>query len=390
MHAISNELFGRLAFKNVLTTGTILAADGNKLSKSKKNYTDPYHLFDQYGADAFRYYLMSSVVMQAEDLTFRDEDVKDAHARVVNMLRNVLTFYKLFKTDHDQSVAASDSPHVLDRWILVRLHELTREMTDAFDRYDVTRATRPIKSFVDELSTWYVRRSRERVKGGNEADKKFALATLHHVLTELALVIAPVLPFVAEEIYTEVKAATDAESVHLASWPEEPLHKKAVRVLRRSAETKLISDMNRVRALASDVLQLRQKAGIKVRQPLHKLSVPENLSKELALVLAEEVNVKQVRTGAASVELDTTLTPELVQEGDVREFTRALADARKTLELSPKDVVSLTVSKEGEKTLEDAVLPGVKTISFSELAEAPYSAELSSGAVRFSITVHAP
>ncbi len=165
LHAMSVELFDRAAFKNVVTTGTVLAGDGEKLSKSKNNFTDPYEIFERYGADAFRYYLMSSVVMQAEDLQFRDEEVKEAHNRVVSMLRNVASFYGMYKAEGKEAGHAAQSANVLDRWILARLWQVKSQATASLDAYDVIRATRPLRDFIDDLSTWYVRRSRDRMKG---------------------------------------------------------------------------------------------------------------------------------------------------------------------------------------------------------------------------------
>ncbi len=346
LHAIGVELFGRLAFRHVITTGNVLAADGAKFSKSKGNYTDPYELFDRYGADAFRYYLMSSVVMQAEDLTFRDEDVKDAHARVVNMLRNILAFYALYK---DEAGSANNtSGNMLDRWILARLREVTLATTKAFDAYDVPRATRPMREFIDDLSTWYVRRSRDRVKGKDSLDKKNALATMRYVLKEFSKIIAPVMPFVAEEIFREVQEKHDPLSVHLANWPET---RRRPRFFGSRADENLIRDMARMRTLASEALQLRQKAGIKVRQPLAKLSVPDLLSPEFAQILAEEVNVKKVTTGA-ELSLDTALTPELVKEGDEREMARAVAQARKVEGYASRDAAHAEIRPEGAHVVE--------------------------------------
>lgn len=352
LHAIHVELFGKLAFKNVITTGNVLAADGAKLSKSKGNYTDPYELFDRYGADAFRYYLMSSVIMQAEDLTFRDEEVKDAHARVVNMLRNVLAFYLLFARTADVVPASAESDHPLDRWIVLRLSELMRESTAAFDRFEVARAVRPMRLFIEDLSTWYVRRSRERIKGDDIFDRNRALATLRFVLREFSKLSAPVMPFLAEEVFLGVRTAEDPVSVHLADWPLESFMQKMKRAFSARADAELLSGMDRVRALASDALQLRQRALIKVRQPLSKLSVPDLLSEELANILAEEVNVKYVRTGHSTIELDTELTDELVKEGDVREMARAVAEARKVEGYSPKDAAHADISAEGKHSVE--------------------------------------
>lgn len=386
MHAISVSLFDRAPFKNVVTTGTILAANGEKLSKSKKNFTDPYLLFDQYSADAFRYYLMSSVVMQAEDLTFRDEDVKEAQNRVVNMIRNIHAFYALYKDDlneHEKRV----STHVLDRWILVRLNEVIENATDAFDRYDIPRAVRPLRDFIEDFSTWYVRRSRDRIKSADEADKQAALRTMRHVLTEFSKVIAPVMPFVADEVYRAVRKDSDPESVHLAEWPH--TKRSLLSGLFGPKDTGLREGMKKVRAISSTALMERQKANIKVRQPLAALYIRESgLSSELLALVQEELNVKKILVDATlpegEVRLDTELTPELVREGDVREFVRAVQEARKSLDLSPRDTVTLTIEKSAEAVLKDAVIPNTAQVEFSD-GEHPYRAELSGASVAFSV-----
>lgn len=357
LHAMSVGLFDHLAFKNVITTGNVLAADGQKVSKSKGNYTDPYVLFDKYGADAFRYYLMSSPLMQAEDLAFRDEDVREA-GKMLTMLRNVLSFYELFKAEA-ASAPADTSAHPLDRWILARLAELISASTAAYDAYDVPAATRPVKAFVDDLSTWYVRRSRDRMKGADERDRERALATLRYVLRDLAKVVAPVTPFIAEELFVATRMPGDPISVHLADWPhEEPGF--LGRFFSKKAETTLAEDMKKVRSFASAALQLRQKANIKVRQPLAKLTIPEELPATLRIIVADEINVKDVVIGS-ELALDTALTPELIAEGDERELARAVAEARKTEGFSPKDKVRV------------------------EKGAGPYTVELSTGPLEFAI-----
>jgi len=348
LHAIGVELFGRIAFRNVITTGTILATDGSKFSKSKGNYTDPFTLFDLYGADAFRYYLMSSVLMQAEDLSFRDEDVKDVHSRVVNMLQNILAFYTLYK---NEICSASDaSTNILDRWIIARLRGLILTTTKAFDSYDVPRATRPMREFIDDFSTWYIRRSRDRMKGENKKDRDDALATTRFVLKEFSKVIAPVMPFIAEEIFQSVKEKNDQESVHLADWPEKKSSFSFSNIFSKNKGKGLLADMALTRAFASEALQLRQKAGIKVRQTLASLTIPEKLTDELSSILAEEVNVKKIVIGK-ELALDTILTPELIKEGDEREMTSAIAQARKADGLSPKDSVRTEINLEGKHTV---------------------------------------
>lgn len=365
MHAISLELFDHLAFKNVITTGNVLAADGAKLSKSKNNYTDPYLLFDKYGADAFRYTLMSSVVMQAEDLTFRDDDVKDAHARIVNMLRNIYGFYEIYKDDLKEGSKPLTS-HPLDRWIQVRLNLLVNDVTESFDRYDVPRGIRPLREFIDELSNWYVRRSRDRAKGEDEQDKQQTLAMLREVLHTLSRLVAPVMPFIAEEIYQGVRYETDPESVHLASWPTTEASALGFFTGKQKKDAGLVEDMRRVRTLASEALRMRQAKNIVVRQPLQALSIPGTLSQELAAILSDEVNVKEIRMNAPEMMLDTELTPVLIKEGDERTLARAVAEARKTEGLSPKDVVSVEKREDGI-----------------------YVAELSTGPVRFSLVRNA-
>jgi isoleucyl-tRNA synthetase len=374
MHAMGVELFDKAPFKNVVTTGTILASDGNKLSKSLRNYTDPYILFDRFSADAFRYYLMSSVLMQAEDLQFRDDDVKDVQNRVVNMLRNVLAFYNLFK-EESVPLAKTASANVLDTWILSRLNEVTQNATDSFDRYDVPHATRPLRDFIDDLSTWYVRRSRDRVKGSDTEDAAHALATLRTVLTVFSKVIAPVMPYVAEEIFQAVRTDADPKSVHLCEWPTAG-----------AVDLSLSEDMARVRAIASEGLKLRQLANIKVRQPLQALRISGELSPALADILMQELNVKEVISGASETQLDTDLTPDLIREGDVRGFMRALAEARKEAGLAPKDRVALSVDEKARVLLEGTTLPGVATITEDTQRTHTHQVDVSTGSIAFSLT----
>lgn len=391
LHAMGVELFDHAAFKHVITTGNILAADGAKVSKSKGNYTDPYELFDRYGADAFRYHLMSSVVMQAEDLAFRDEDVKDAHARVVNMLRNVLAFYQLFE---DRSVTAlHDSPRVLDQWIVARLNASIADITAAFDAYDVPTGTREMRAFVDDLSTWYVRRSRDRVKGTDEKDKTYALGTLRYILLEFSKMIAPVMPFIAEEIYRVVHSSGDVESVHLCAWPE-VRQSWLDSFLGKGKDLLLISNMAKVRMFASEAMRLRQAAGIKVRQPLSKLTIgaADDFSErtqyieEYKRLIKDEVNVKNVylTKETSEVKLDTMLTAELIKEGDIRELMRAVAVARKEQGYSPHDGVELSISQDAGKLIGGESLPGISRLQYVG-GILTRSVELSTGPVFFSI-----
>ncbi len=345
MHAMGVALFDRLAFRTVVSTGTILAADGQKISKSKRNYTDPLELINTYGSDAMRLYLMSSPVMQAEDLRFRDDDVRDAHNRVIGILWNTFKFYDLYQKEYDGKTEAHKSTHVLDRWILARLKELVRECTEAMDAYDTPGFGRALRIFVDEYSTWYVRRSRERVKG-EWHDKQYALATQRTALETLARLIAPIMPFLAESIWRGIEGGG---SVHLAPWPEVESEGLLSKMFSPDSGD-VIAEMAITRAIVSKALEARDKAGIKVRQPLSLLKIKAPLSDELLAVVREEVNVKGVVRAdiEGDVELDTTLTPELKEEGFVRELVRLIQGARKEAKRNPQDLVKLIIDTNTE------------------------------------------
>lgn len=338
MHAMGVLLFNRLAFRTVVSTGTILAADGEKISKSKRNYTDPLALIDQYGADAMRLFLMSSPVMQAEDLRFRDEDVRDAHNRTIQILWNTFKFFDLYQKDFDGTTDAYASAHVLDRWILALLERLVVEMTAAMDAYDTPRACRALRAFVEDYSTWYVRRSRERVKS-EWHDKHYSLATQREVLRTLAKLIAPLTPFIAEALWRGIEGGG---SVHLEAWPESRSHWWEQFM---HAHEAVLADMATTRATVSRALEARDKAGIKVRQPLRLLRIQANLKDENLDVIREEVNVKAVEIAdiEGDVELDTELTPELKEEGFVRDLIRAIQGARKEAGLQPGESATVTL-----------------------------------------------
>ena len=343
LHVLAGGLFCKPAFKNVIVNGIVLAEDGKKMSKRLKNYPDPMDIVEKYGADALRLYLLSSSVVQAEDLAFSESGVDEIAKKNIGRLRNVLAFYELYKDDTAPDI---QSTNPLDRWMLERLKEVAKEVTEAYENYELHSATRPLTPLIDDLSAWYTRRSRDRFKESGE-DKTIALATLRYTLRTIAILMAPATPFIAEEIYQSVKEDGDPESVHLAEWPINFAVDKS-----RSEETTLIADMARVRSLASEVLMLRQKAGIVVRQPLAQLSIPGRLSDELVPVLAEEVNVKNIEQGAGTLELDMALTPELIAEGDDRAFARAVAEARKQEGFSPRDSVSVEKVVDGKHAVE--------------------------------------
>lgn len=338
-------LFGRAPYKRVIVNGLVLAEDGQKMSKRLKNYPDPMDVVDQCGADAMRYYMLSSPVVRGEDLHFSLRGVQEVASKLVGRLANVLSFYQLYAKGEPPR---TDSTHVLDRWILSRLAELTRDVTDGYERYELDSATRPLASFIDDLSIWYLRRSRERIKHGDE-DARAALGTLRHILKTLALVMAPAMPFFADYLFRAVREKSDAESVHLSEWPAAGI-----------PDTGVLSYMKKTREIVTQALEARDKAGIKVRQPLETLTVDEHLPAEYLALVRDEVNVKSVVVGA-QFSLDTAITPELREEGIIRDTIRLVQDARKAAKLKSGEPGSVSITlPPGDKEVAERHLAAIQ------------------------------
>lgn len=336
------------AYKNVITTGTLAGNDGRKMSKSLGNYTDPNILMDQYSADALRFLLLSSPVLSGEDFALLDKDVSDVN-RKLSMIWNVYDFFTTYAevegwdSENGWRPAGkliSDLKNPLDRWILARLYEVKAEIIEGMAEYNIPKALEGVLPFVDDLSNWFVRRSRRRFsKNEDEEDKKEAFWTLHMVLIRIAMILAPFTPFLAEELYQ--KMTGKEESVHLLDFP------KTTEI----DDKDILTDMKRCREIITDALALRMQKSetedqIKIRQPLSKLVYAgEKLPEFYEQIIAEEVNVKTVENGK-ELFLDKTLTEDLKREGYARELVRAIQAARKKAGLAPGDKIRLSLSVE--------------------------------------------
>jgi len=331
LHVISTVIKNSRAFDNVIVNGIVLAEDGKKMSKKLQNYPDPNLLFEKYSADALRAYLLTAPVMQAENLNFSEKGVEESLRKNMMILWNVYNFYEMYA--NEQVVASSSSENILDQWILSRLNQLISETTRNMEKYDLPRAVRPITEFINDLSTWYLRRSRDRFKEDG-TDKESALATTKHVFLELSKVMAPFLPFLAENLWQRVSGnnfAQSEQSVHLEMWPQAG-----------KVDQVVLDSMELTRKIVEQGLAKRDEVKIKVRQPLNKLIVygKVELSKHCIDLIVDEVNVKQVEVlpgEELSVELDTEMTEELKVEGIKRELVRTINTLRKQINLKISD-----------------------------------------------------
>jgi isoleucyl-tRNA synthetase len=376
LHAVNVGLFGQNAFKHVIVTGNLAGNDGRKMSKSYGNYTDPNELMDRYSADALRFLLMASPIMNGEDFALHDKDVADVYRKLA-MIWNMYDFFTLYadvdgwdwngKLD-DPSESLSNP---LDLWIVSRLHQLVKQVESNLDVYDIPNALAPILPFIDDASNWYVRRSRRRFwKSGDSADKQDAYQTLHYILVQLAHVLAPITPFLADELYRKL---TGGESVHLRDWP------RAGHV-----DEPLVRHMAELRSGIEQGLSKRAAEKLKVRQPLSsatlyisELPPDDAMLAQYRQIISEELNVKEVDIKDASlvelkdkadlIELNTALTPELKREGNAREVIRYIQSERKKAQLLVNDRILLSLST-SDNGLRQAITEFEKSITDETLA----------------------
>ena len=342
MHAMSVALFGENSFKNVIVTGNVAGNDGRKMSKSYGNYTDPNDLMDKFSADSLRFLLLSSPLLNGEDFALQDKEVGDV-ARKLSMAWNMYDFFTMYaevdgwEFDGELRDPLETLRNPLDIWIVSRLHQLSAEVEKNMDAYNIPDAMTPILPFLDDASNWFVRRSRRRFWKSDEGDdKNDAYKTLHYVLVRLAYILAPFTPFLAEELYRQMTG--DTESIHLKDWPAAGEVNELV-----------MNDMDKVRDYVNQGLSLRAKSGLKVRQPLASVTVPElGEAFDFTSILLDELNVKAVKKGK-EVALDETLTPELKREGMMREVIRHVQSARKGSGLNVDDRIVLSLASQDDE-----------------------------------------
>jgi isoleucyl-tRNA synthetase len=378
MHAMNVALFGENSFKNVIVTGTLAGNDGRKMSKSYGNYTDTNELMDKYSADSLRFLLLASPLLNGEDVSLQDKEVGDV-ARKLSMIWNMYDFFTMYAEvdgwEYDGKLVDPlvECTNPLDIWVISRMHQLVQQVETNMDAYDLPNALEPILPFLDDASNWFVRRSRRRFwKSEDDGDKQMAYKTLHYILVRLAYVLAPFTPFLAEELYHNLTG--DKQSIHLKDW-----------LPAGNINELVMNDMETVRAYVNQGLSLRAKAGLKVRQPLASVTIPQlGEHVDFVPILQDELNVKKVivsnkpvklseedaklyGVAEADVVIDRVLTPELKREGMMRDVIRQVQESRKKagLDVSDRIILQLTTT---DKELEKAINENSREICSETLA----------------------
>ena len=370
LHVLNTIAFDRPAYKNVLVNGMVMAADGQKLSKRLKNYPPVEDVFANEGADTLRFYLLGNdQAVNADYMRFNRDAMRDIQRNVFGTIWNTYSFLSLYAEIDgwapSAELKAPDSQNVLDQWLLARLNQTVADMTEAADAYQLARALRPLRELIDDMSNWYVRRSRRRFwKSEDDTDKASAYATLHYTLTRISQLLAPWSPFVADKLWRGLTAGTGwPASVHLTDWPVVEVADEAV-----------LQQMEQTRSIVTQALAIRGTFKIKVRQPLASLTVhmSEELDQASQQIIAEEVNVKEIvmqskKIAGYELELDTTITPALKAEGQMREIVRHVQNARKQAGLEVDDRIVLTLET-ADADLAAAITAHADTIMAETLA----------------------
>ncbi len=427
-------LFSCPTFRNVIVSGLILDSEGKKMSKSARNYTDPVEVIGTYGADAMRLFLVDSAVLKGEDLRYSDAGVKDVVKNVIIPLWNAYSFFVTYANIDGVTVEAPPDSlaNPLDRWIISEAERMVREVTEQLDQYELQRDVDAFVAFIDLLNNWYIRRSRRRFwRSGADSDKQQAYRTLHTALMKLILVASPFMPFIAEEIYSNLRTPGQPESIHLVDFPvydearrdldlertmkitvkavsmgrslrteyglktRQPL--KALHIVTRDPEERRIlgemeelikEELNVKRVIfrrnEDELVEYRAKANFRLLgkqlgkdmkaaaerigrlglPEIHKLLDGRDVTLEVdgrSIILSpqaveiqrlEKENLKVVNDGSLTVALDPELTPELIEEGMIRDLVRGIQNLRKEKGLEVSDRIALSLS--GSRTLRAA------------------------------------
>lgn len=377
LHVIGTALYDSPAFKNVLVEGVMLGTDGRKMSKNYGNYPDPKEVMEKYGGDALRLYLLGSPIMKGEDVNFSNDGVPEVMRGFLLILWNSYKYFvdyaSIFnwKCDDPSLTSAKDNLNILDKWILAKLTKLTLDLNKYFENFDTFSIVKALREFVvNDFSTWYIRRSRDRVSSNeNIADRDVCLSVMYGVLVTLCKLMAPIAPFISEQMYTNL---TQDESVHLTEFPKGD---------KSLLDQGLIDHMLIVRQIVEQGHAKRKESEIKLRQPLNKIvySVPDKLNDELEKIIKEELNIKNVEFKQGlrsedqkkssevviSVELDTKITPELKEEGEARDFIRQVQQLRKDSGLTLQDKIEIKAPN-WPKKFEELILRSTASVKISQ------------------------
>ncbi len=363
LHVEGGALFESQTFKNVICHGIVVAGDGKKLSKRLRNYPPLDEVFNTYGSDILRFFMLNSPVVVGEEVRFSAEHLRDTQRNIFMTLQNSFNFFKTYSTiDNWKPEDINNMPesdNLLDKWMIARLSQTVEQVTEGADKYLINKATRPIVELLNDLSNWYIRRSRRRFwKSENDNDKRLAYATLHYVLFRTCQLLAPWAPFISDRLWRELAAGTGVEeSVHLSDWPTPD-----------NTSRKVLDEMKQVReAVITEGLSQRAASGIKVRQPLAAVKVNLELEnkEEFAQIIAEELNVKEIIwvNSGTTVKVDTKVTDDLKAEGWAREVIRHIQSSRKKAGYDVENRIKLSL--DADDKLQKA-LDKFQPIIFSE------------------------
>ncbi len=341
LHVISAAIYQKEAFKNVVVTGVILGTDGRKMSKNYGNYPDPKETIMKYGGDALRLYLLGSPVMHGEDISLSEDEYKNQARDFLLIYWNIYNFFVSNANidDWKQTNKIPKLKNVLDKWILSRFQNTLNNIEKAYENYDTPEVVKIARDFVvNDLSLWYLRRSRERMGPSalNKEDRDDTYSVFYYVLTNYTKMVAPLVPFVTEEIYRNL---TGEPSVHLSMWPV---------ISDDFLDLDLENQMSLARKIVEKAHSERKEKALAVKMPLLSVEVStpdEEIWDDVKKVIEEEINVKKViwkKGKSLSVKLDTTITPELEEEAKTRELIRNIQEERKNMGITLNSQVTVS------------------------------------------------